>query len=211
MSAPVANTLAQVITSDSPLKENNSKSKQAKNRTTQITEVFDALPQLEGFPLTTEQLWEYFNKATKDKNISLRKLSEKKEDKLEHSADKGPKRKNGYNLYVAEFAGILPEGISKKDRLKHIGAEWKKLSPEEQAPWQHKAQLENDSNGLQQKPKKLTYNEKLELWEEDFKEWANADPETRGPKPTRPILSTRKKKTQDITTPEEMKGVEVQE
>jgi hypothetical protein len=199
MSAPVANTLAQVITSDSPLKENNSKSKQpAKNRTAQITEVFEALPQIEGFPLTTEQLWSYFKLATKDKNIGLRKLSEKKELKADNSTT--VKRRSGYNLYLSSFKKEIPEGI---DRMTHIGAEWQKLSPEEKEPYEKEATDMNASNGIHKKPKKLTYQERCAIWEREWKEWVHADHDTRGPEPIMPLPPTRKKKTEKETTQEE--------
>ena len=66
MSAIMQNT-----TTDTLKIEKNSKQAPAKNRTSHITEAFEALPQVEGFPLTTEQLWEYFNKAAKDKDIKI--------------------------------------------------------------------------------------------------------------------------------------------
>jgi len=43
-----------------------------------IAELFEALPQVEDFPLDTQQLWDAFNKATKAKDIKLRKLSQSK-------------------------------------------------------------------------------------------------------------------------------------
>ena len=76
MSAIMQNT-----TTDTLKIEKNSKQAPAKNRTSHITEAFEALPQVEGFPLTTEQLWEYFNKAAKDKDIKIRKLTVKGEKK----------------------------------------------------------------------------------------------------------------------------------
>ena len=197
MSASIANITTTAVEQDSPLKENNSKSKQpAKNRTAQITEVFEALPQLEGFPLTTEQLWDFFKLATKDKNINLRKLSEKKD----HTADNSTtvKRKTGYNLYLASFKD-LPEGLDKNQRMAHIGAEWKKLSSEEKEAYNKTATDMNASNGIQPKSKKLTYQERCAIWETEFKEWALSDPNTRGPEPTMPLPATRKK-TEKVTS-----------
>ena len=197
MSASIANITTTDVSIDSPLKENNSKSKQpAKNRTAQITEVFEALPLVEGFPLTTDELWDYFKLATKDKNINLRKLSEKKENKADNST---VKRKSGYNLYMSSFKEDIPQGVG---RMTHIGAEWKKLSDEERKAYDKTANDINASNGIQPKAKKITYQERCAIWENEFKKWALADPDTRGPEPIMPLPVTRKKPQQETTQQE---------
>ena len=50
-----------------------------KDYPTHIEELFDALPLVEGFKYSTEQLWEFFEAAVKDKDIKLRKLTRKKD------------------------------------------------------------------------------------------------------------------------------------
>ena len=50
-----------------------------KNRTDYITDVFNALPHIEGFTYTTKELWDLFDIATADKGINLRKIPQKKD------------------------------------------------------------------------------------------------------------------------------------
>ena len=191
MSATHANIITEV-----PVKDIKTKINPAKNRTDIIKEVFEAIPQIEGFPLTTEQLWEYFEKASKKKDIKLRKLSTKKEDK----SSEGPKRLTGYNVFTRDFKCDIPDGIKV---MTHKSQLWKKLTSDEQAPYIQKAQLENDANGLETKPKKLTFEERCANWETEFKIWALADPTTRGPEPIMPKPNTRKKKLNTGSSTEE--------
>ena len=161
----------------------------AKNRTSYLTEAFEALPMVEGFPLTTDQLWEYFNKACKSKDIKIRKLSEKKEKK---SAEEGPKRLSGYNLYTKEFKGDIPDGINV---MTHKAATWKALSEEDKAKYNERATQENKSNGYEPKAKRLTHEQLLETYWGKLEKWVTEDPGTRGPKPERPEKKKRGPKT----------------
>jgi hypothetical protein len=158
---------------------------QAKNRTSYLTETFEALPLVEGFPLTTEQLWEYFNKACKNKDIKIRKLSEKKDKK---SAEEGPKRLSGYNIFTKEFTGEIPEGVGV---MTHKAATWKALSEEEKDKFNERATQENKSNGYEPKAKKLTHDQLLEAYWDKLEKWVTEDPETRGEKPERPEKKKR--------------------
>ena len=189
MSAIMQNT-----TTDTLKIEKNSKQAPAKNRTSHITEAFEALPQVEGFPLTTEQLWEYFNKAAKDKDIKIRKLTVKGEKK---SAEDGPKRLSGYNLFTKEYSGEIPEGVGV---MTHKAAAWKALPKEEQAKFAERANEENKANGIEPKAKKISHEKLLELYWDELEKWASEDPDTRGPKPERPEKKTRKKKKTDSSS-----------
>ena len=157
----------------------------AKNRASYIKEAFEALPLVEGFPLTTEQLWEYFNKAAKSKDIKIRKLSEKNSEK---TAEKGPKRISGYNIFTKEFTGDIPEGVQ---GMTHKAAVWKALSEEEKAKFNERATETNKSNGYEPKAKKLTYDQLIEAYWDKLEKWAQEDPETRGEKPERPEKKKR--------------------
>ena len=159
----------------------------AKNRASYIKEAFEAIALVEGFPLTTDELWEYFNKATKSKDITLRKLSEPKKKK---TAESGPKRLSGYNIFTSKFTGDIPEGVGV---MTHKAAAWKALSKEEQAVWNEQATETNKSNGYEPKAKKLTrdklreaHDQLMEAYWTKFEKWAQDDPETRGEKPERP-------------------------
>ena len=189
MSAIMQNT-----TTDTLKIEKNSKQAPAKNRTSHITEAFEALPLVEGFPLTTEQLWEYFNKACKDKDIKIRKLSVKGEKK---SAEEGPKRITGYNLFTKEFSGEIPDGTV---AMTHKAAAWKALSDEKKKEFNERATAENLANGIPPKAKKLTYEQLTESYWDELEKWASEDPNTRGPKPERPEKKTRKKKKEDTSS-----------
>ena len=184
----------QNTTTVAPKMEKNSKQAPAKNRTSHITEAFEALPLVEGFPLTTEQLWEYFNKACKDKDIKIRKLSVKGEKK---SAEEGPKRITGYNLFTKEFSGEIPDGTV---AMTHKAAAWKALSDEKKKEFNERATAENLANGIPPKAKKLTYEQLTESYWDELEKWASEDPNTRGPKPERPEKKTRKKKKEDTSS-----------
>ena len=188
----------QNTTTVAPKMEKNSKQAPAKNRTSHITEAFEALPLVEGFPLTTEQLWEYFNKACKDKDIKIRKLSVKGEKK---SAEEGPKRITGYNLFTKEFSGEIPDGTV---AMTHKAAAWKALSDEKKKEFNERATAENLANGIPPKAKKLTYEQLTESYWDELEKWASEDPNTRGPKPERPEKKTRKKKKEDTSDSSEM-------
>ena len=150
----------------------------AKNRASYIKEAFEALPLVEGFPLTTEQLWEYFNKAAKSKDIKMRKLSEKNSEKK--TAESGPKRLNGYNLFIKEFKEKGPEGVGV---MTHKVAVWKALLQEEKDKWDERATEQNKSNGFEPKAKKLTHDQLIDAYWTELEKWAQEDPETRGEKP----------------------------
>ena len=166
----------------------------AKNRASYLTEAFEALPLVEGFPLTTEQLWEYFNKACKSKDIKIRKLTEKKEKK---SAEEGPKRLSGYNIFTKEFKGDIPEGVG---AMTHKAASWKVLSQEEKDKFNERATETNKSNGYEPKAKKVTHDQLMEAYWTKFEEWVQSPAETRGSKPERPEKKKRSKKAD--TSPE---------
>ena len=160
----------------------------AKNRASYIKEAFEALPQVEGFPLTTEQLWEYFNKATKSKDIKIRKLCEKNSEK---TAEKGPKRLSGYNIFQKEFTGDTPEGVGV---MTHKAAAWKALPQEEKDKFNERATQENKSNGFEPKAKKLTHDQLMDAYWDKLEKWVKENPETRGEQPERPEKKKRAKK-----------------
>jgi hypothetical protein len=166
----------------------------AKNRASYIKEAFEAIALVEGFPLTTDELWEYFNKATKSKDITLRKLSEPKKKK---TAESGPKRLSGYNIFTSKFTGDIPEGVGV---MTHKAAAWKALSKEEQAVWNEQATETNKSNGYEPKAKKITHAQLVTAWQCSLEEWVQEPPETRGEKPEYPEMKKRAKKAD--TSPE---------
>lgn len=168
----------------------------AKNRASYIKEAFEAIALVEGFPLTTDQLWEYFDKAAKSKDIKIRKLSEKKPEK---TAEKGPKRLSGYNLFTKEFTGEIPEGVGV---MTHKASAWKALSQEEKNEFNERATQENKSNGIEPKAKKLTHDQLMQAYWDKFEEWAQENPETRGEKPERPEKKKRAKKADSSDTSE---------
>lgn len=170
----------------------------AKNRTSYLTEAFEAMPHVEGFPLTTEQLWEYFNKACKSKDIKIRKLSEKKEKK---SAEEGPKRLSGYNIFTKEFQEEIPEGVG---AMTHKAATWKALSKEDKDKFNERATEQNKSNGYEPKAKKLTHDQLIEAWYDKMEEWAKEPLETRGEKPERPEKKKRGPKSNTTSDTSEM-------
>ena len=165
----------------------------AKNRASYIKESFEAIALVEGFPLTTDQLWEYFNKAIKSKNIKIRKLSEKPE---------GPKRINGFNLFTKVFTEKGPEGVGV---MTHRASAWRALSKEEQAKYNERADETNKSNGFEPtKPKKITHNQLMEAYWIKFEKWVTEDPETRGEKPEKPEKKKRAKKADTSSDISEM-------
>ena len=170
----------------------------AKNRASYIKEAFEALPLVEGFPLTTEQLWEYFDKAAKSKDIKIRKLSEKKEEK---TAESGPKRLSGYNIFTKEFTGETPEGVGV---MTHKAAAWKALPQEEKDKFNQRATETNKSNGYEPKAKKFTHDQLLEAYWDKLEKWVTEDPETRGDKPERPEKKKRAKATTSSSEGSEM-------
>lgn len=170
----------------------------AKNRASYIKEAFEALPLVEGFPLTTDQLWEYFEKAVKSKDIKIRKLNEKNSEK---TAEKGPKRLSGYNIFTKEFTGDIPEGIGV---MTHKAAVWKALSEEEKAKFNERATEQNKSNGYEPKAKKLTHDQLLEAYWDKLEKWVTEDPETRGEKPERPEKKKRGRATTSSSDSSEM-------
>ena len=171
----------------------------AKNRASYIKEAFEALPLVEGFPLTTEQLWEYFNKAAKSKDIKIRKLSEKNSEKK--TAESGPKRLSGYNIFTKEFTGDIPDGVQ---GMTHKAAVWKALSKEEKDKFNERATETNKSNGYEPKAKKLTHDQLLEAYWDKLEKWVTEDPETRGEKPERPEKKKRGRATTSSPDSSEM-------
>ena len=167
----------------------------AKNRASYIKEAFEAIALVEGFPLELHQLWEYFEKATKSKDIKIRKLSEK-------TAEKGPKKINGYNLFTKVFTEKGPEGVGV---MTHKAAAWRALSKEEQAKYNERADETNKSNGFEPtKPKKITHEQLMEAYWTKFEKWVTEDPETRGEKPERPEKKKRAKKADSSPDSSEM-------
>ena len=169
--------------------------KPVKNRTNHITELFEALPKVEGFNYSTEELWEFFNKACKDKNINIRKLSEKKGNKKD--ADKPPKKLTGYNMFTSQKGKTMEEK----------SAGWNALSEAEKKEWKDRADEKNKENGFEPKQKPLTYKEQQEQWTQRheqwvqrFKKWAVEDPNTRGEEPeepTKPVKAVKATNKED--------------
>ena len=170
----------------------------AKNRASYIKDAFEALPLVEGFPLTTDQLWEYFDKAVKSKDIKIRKLSKKNSEK---TAESGPKRLSGYNIFTKEFTGETPEGVGV---MTHKAAAWKALPQEEKDKFNERATEQNKSNGYEPKAKKLTHEQLLEAYWDKLEKWVTEDPETRGEKPERPEKKKRGRATTSSPDSSEM-------
>ena len=165
--------------------------KPVKNRTNHITELFEALPKVEGFNYSTEELWEFFNKACKDKNINIRKLSEKKGNKKD--ADKPPKKLTGYNMFTSQKGKTMEEK----------SAGWNALSEAEKKEWKDRADEKNKENGFEPKQKPLTYKEQHEQWSERLTKWAFEDPNTRGPAPVEPTKPVKAVKAVKATNKED--------
>ena len=193
MSATNAN---QSVALSGPAKE-VSKKTVSKNREEYIREVFEVLPKLEGFPLSSEELMGFFTKAAKMKDpdtgkkvYSLRAFTDKKsgDDKV-----KLPPKVTGYNLFVSDFKGETPPGV---EPMKHKAAKWKELAeqdPEAHQAFNDKAKEQNLANGHKpaEKKKQPTLEERTLAWETEWKQWCCADPETRGQEPERPKATAR--------------------
>ena len=171
----------------------------AKNRAFYIKEAFEAMSLVEGAPCgTLDQLWECFNKAVKSKDIKIRKLSEKNSEK---TAESGPKRLSGYNIFTKEFTGETPEGVAV---MTHKAAAWKALPQEEKDKFNERATETNKSNGYEPKAKKLTHEQLMEAYWDKFEKWVQEDPDTRGEKPERPEKKKRAKKADTSSESSEM-------
>ena len=164
-----------------------------KTRADYISDIFSTLPLVEGFPLTSEQLWDYFNKACNNPDINCRKLSTKK-DKI---ADNGPKRISGYNLFTKEFTDEVPSGVK---RITHTSQVWKALSKEEQDSFNDRALKLNEANGIEAKKQVLTYEQRINEWEIVWKQWFSQPESSRGPEPLMPKKAVRKRKQSQIST-----------
>ena len=189
-------TMTSTIANNTPVKTLTVKTTEktaAKTRGQHIDDLFNALPQVEGFPLTSEQLWDYFNKACKNPDISCRKISTKKDKSAD---DSGPKRISGYNLFTKEYSGEVPEGTK---RITHTSSVWKALTAEERTAFNERATKENEVNGIQAKKPALTYEQRLAEWEPMWKQWHSEPESTRGPEPPMPKKATRKRK---VSTPD---------
>ena len=137
--------------------------KNTKNRTDHITELIKALPLVKGFPFSEDEMWVYFNLAVKDKDISIRKLSAKKEK------SDNPKRITGYNLFTKTYNSDAPDGS--KTTMSQKAAIWKELSEEEKNKFNTDATKENTSNGIQSVKKTESLTSRQEKWAIAMKEW----------------------------------------
>lgn len=186
MSATTQNKAIELIETDK-VELVKKTSAPAKNRASYITEAFDAIALVEGFPLTTDELWEYFDKATKSKVIKIRKLSEKNPEK---TAENGPKKISGHNLFIKEFKEKGPKGVTV---MAHRNSIWNTLSEEEHDEWSERANERNKSNGYEPTVKKVTHEQLIGAYFDTFEKWVTEDPETRGSKPERPEKKKKKK------------------
>ena len=160
-----------------------------KNRRTIITELFKAFDKLEEFEYSEDQLWDFFNACVQDKNIKLKKLSKERDSPAnDGSGATKTKGKTGYQHFLSEFKGEIPEGMKKRE-FKTI--EWNALSEEERNEWKQKAKEINalDESIQKKSPSSVsssgvsTKEERLAKWKEDMMEWNKKDPESRGPPP----------------------------
>ncbi|OUU29324.1 MAG: hypothetical protein CBB97_02565 [Candidatus Endolissoclinum sp. TMED37] len=155
----------------------------AKNRTTIITELFQAFAKNDDFDYTEDQLWELFKDCV-DKKL-IKKLSKTREAK-EDGVNSAPKSrgKSGYQHFLSEFSDPIPEGMKKRE---FKGAVWAKLTQEEKEEWNQKAAEVNEAAGIHKKPAPIkTSQEDIDKYEQLLMEWSSKDPETRGPMPSRP-------------------------
>lgn len=155
----------------------------AKNRTTIITELFQAFAKNDDFDYSEDQLWELFKDCV-DKKL-IKKLSKAREGK-EDGVNSGPKSrgKSGYQHFLSEFSDPIPEGMKKRE---FKGAAWGKLTQEEKEEWNQKAAEVNEAAGIHKKPAPIkTSEEDNDKYEQLLLEWSNKDPDTRGPMPSRP-------------------------
>ena len=143
-----------------------------KTRATHIEELFDALPLVEGFKYSTEQLWEFFEAAVKDKDIKLRKLTRKKDGS---NAPKAPRSVSAYNCFMKHFnkemAPKPPEDCPDKKKfiMGALKSAWNevKANPSELKKWEDEALSVNTANGIQKKVvpvKKPSYSAQLKSW-----------------------------------------------
>ena len=87
-----------------------------KNRRTIIIELFKAFDKLEEFEYSEDQLWDFFNACVEDKNIKLKKLSKERDSPAnDGSGATKTKGKTGYQHFLSEFKGEIPEGMKKRE------------------------------------------------------------------------------------------------
>ena len=128
-------------------------STKTKNREDHITDLFKALPEVEGFEYTTEELFKFFDRAVRDKKITLRAFSKSKKNKDDDDAvEKQPTRLSGYNLFTKEFKHN--QDIDVTPMVQWTEA-WKieKNIPGKKEEWDKKAEALNTANGIQKKSK----------------------------------------------------------
>jgi hypothetical protein len=174
--------------------------KNTKNRTDHITELIKALPLVEGFPLKEEELWQFFNKAVKNPDISIRKLSTKKEKSF------GPKRISGYNLFTKTYK--LDDLDGKKATMKDKSIVWKELSDEERSKYDTQAIEQNTLNGFLPIIKKETLTSLQEKWKIEFEIWVHADESTRGPEPILPTRQPNKPRAPKVSEKQDIQASE---
>ena len=167
----------------------------SKTREEYIREVFEVLPKVEGFPLSSEELMTYFTRAVTMKDGNGKKLHSIRAFSSKKIGDDGPKkppRVSGYNIFIREFKDAIPEGV---EAMAHKGTVWGTLSDEAKKPYTEKANQENLANGIQpvEKKKQPTLEERTLQWEIEWKQWCCADPESRGDEPQRPKAKERTK------------------
>lgn len=74
----------------------------------------------------------------KAKKVTAKRPASPKGEKIAH--------KNAYHFFVAEkMSGVKEAGVGAKDRMKHIGENWKKLTDEERKVFQDRAAAWNAS------------------------------------------------------------------
>lgn len=152
----------------------------AKNRRTIITEIFDALGELEECKYDTDELWDFFDSCVEKK--SLKKLSKERTVKLTEDGTVLKSRgKSGYQHFMSSFTDQIPEGENKR---KYKTKVWYDLSEEERDNWNEQAQVINEENGIIKNSSDM--NQEMKQFRDEYLTWTNSDPETRGPEPIRP-------------------------
>ncbi len=149
-----------------------------KTRTDHITELFEALGALEECEYSTQELWDFLDQAVSEKK--LRKLSKKKDESTSDSKKK--RSKTGYQHFLGswdEKEYPIPQGENKRT---FKGLAWSNLTDEQREDWNQKARL---LSGSDEKPLDV-YQDELTKWQLALSQWADADPETRGPQPIAP-------------------------
>jgi hypothetical protein len=154
----------------------------AKNRRTIITEVFKALSDLDEIDYNEEELWGFFDSCVEKKII--KKLSKERDSASDGTSSVKTRGKTGYQHFLSEFSEPIPEGMGKRE---FKGAAWKALSKEEQEVWNQKANEINSANGFTKKAPAIDVENEATKWKEDWIQWNNADPDTRGPEPVRRV------------------------